>query len=137
MPNCRENARVNPSCESNTKSSATVKTASPPSRSLSAALLSLAARMYSNGVRPVSARNSRALWYGEYPAARDSAFSVIGSSRFASMCACIRATASRCSRSSMFPPRFPASARIVAEVPNGFLTAVAKQAEAGKSPNLR
>ena len=105
IPNCLENALVNPSCESKTKSKATSTIRELLSLSFSAARDSLSARIYSNGVFPVSSLKILAECHGEYPAACASICSVILSVIRVSTRSCIRWTASILSRLSVFSPR--------------------------------
>ena len=79
IPNCREKARENPSCESNTKSNATSITLVFSSRNTKAALDSLSARRYANGDLPVSSLKILALCHWEYPAAFARSLMVMGS----------------------------------------------------------
>ena len=78
---CRslENALVNPSCESNTKSRATSIILVFSSLSFTAARDSRSALMYSNGVLPVNSLKTLTECHGEYPAACASIYRVIGS----------------------------------------------------------
>lgn len=84
-PNCLENARVNPSWLSNTKSNATSMIRCFPSRSVSAALVSRSARRYSKGVLPSSSLKIRTVCHGEYPAALASWLKDMGSWIWASI----------------------------------------------------
>jgi len=85
MPNSLENALVNPSCESNTKSKATSIILESPSLSFTAARDSRKALMYSNGFLPVSFLKILAECQGEYPAVCANLCRVIGSVKCFSM----------------------------------------------------
>jgi hypothetical protein len=104
IPNCLENALVNPSCESKTKSKATSTIRGLLSLSFSAARDSLRARIYSNGVFPVNSLKTLAECHGEHPSACASICSVIRSVIRDSTRSCIRWTASTLSRLSVFSP---------------------------------